>query len=578
MNRENVMREAGIRCVAASLILAFALGGCSANVAGAAGSFPVVTGSGGGSSSSTRTTLSIRIPKRVRSHRGRHERYVSPSTVSASIVIDPASGCTACSPQVSNVVGLTPDSPNCASGAAGTTCTFSLVLAPGSYTGTIATYDGPPGCTTSCHALSVNQSFPLIIVAGKANTPALTLYGVPAGVMLVPITSNGSVQVSDFFVGGVSEKATAFLYAVDHDGSFIVGPGTPSLSLASQPTGGWAASISGNVLHVTSPSTLAQQGSALGINVASPACQLPGTQCTYYVDLLSSAMVAVADPVANDVRIYRSHTQTPQTYAYVTNGIDDPVDIAFDPGGDLYVANQGNGNVTKYAPPYTGAPVATIATGLSTLTKIAYSDQCGNVAVVDGGSRSVAIYLGPTFAAAPTVFGYASIPTALSFDYNCTLWVAKPGSVIGYANGYSSPPSPVLSIGNPSAVRYVYPGNLFVADSAAGSITEYSSPGYATGASITGLNTPSTLASSFEQLFACSIGQATQYTTSPFAFFATTETVSGMARPCLLSTDNYGGVWTYDPVGYIDTTAQIFGLNVSSTVSAMAVFPPANSL
>ena len=557
-----------------ALSAALALAACSGNASG----LPSTSGATRPGSNATRTNLSIHIPKRVRVRHGRGVRYVSPSTVSASIVIDPAAGCAGCSPQISNVVGLTPDSPNCASAAGGTTCTFALVLAPGTYTGTIATYDGPPGCAPSCHTLSANQGFPLPIVAGKANTPTLTLYGVPAGLTLVPATSNGYTLATDFFVGGFGEKATALLYSVDADGSFIVGPGAPTFSIPSQPGDGWAASVSGNVLHVTTPRTFTQGGTNLGITLATPSCQLPGTTCHYVEDLLFSQLIAVADPAVNSVRIYRAHTQEPQTYALVTNGIDNPVDMLFDQSGNLFVANQGSGTVTKYAPPYTGAPTATIATGLSTLTKLAYCDLCGNLAVIDGGTRSVDVYLAPSFTAPPVVFGYASTPTALSFDNNGTLWIGKPGTVAGYANGYTSPASPVLSVGNPSAIRFTFSGNLFVADATAGTIAQYPAPGYSESSSVSGLNTPSSLFDFSGTLYVCSIGQSAGYSTSPLALFAITAEVGGTSRPCLLALDTYGGVWTYDSDGFIDSTAQLYGLNISKTVTAIAVFPAAGPL
>ena len=42
-----------------------------------------------------------------------------------------------------------------------------------------------------------------------------------------------------------------------------------------------------------------------------------------------------------------------------SNGLQGPISLAFDPSGDLFVANS-NTTITEYAAPYTGAPVATI--------------------------------------------------------------------------------------------------------------------------------------------------------------------------------------------------------------------------
>ena len=45
----------------------------------------------------------------------------------------------------------------------------------------------------------------------------------------------------------------------------------------------------------------------------------------------------------------------------ITNGINYPMNMAFDGAGNLYVANNSGEDITEYAPPFTGAPIATFS-------------------------------------------------------------------------------------------------------------------------------------------------------------------------------------------------------------------------
>ncbi|MCL5258624.1 MAG: hypothetical protein M1314_02640, partial [Firmicutes bacterium] len=58
--------------------------------------------------------------------------------------------------------------------------------------------------------------------------------------------------------------------------------------------------------------------------------------------------------------------------------------LAFDSSGHLFVANN-NGNVTEYASPYTGAPIATISNGVNWAPVGLAFDSSGNLFVGNGG-------------------------------------------------------------------------------------------------------------------------------------------------------------------------------------------------
>ena len=76
----------------------------------------------------------------------------------------------------------------------------------------------------------------------------------------------------------------------------------------------------------------------------------------------------------------------------ISSGVNSPVglmSLAFDASGDLFVANCGSacggtgvGTVTEYAPPYTGAPIATISKDVNAPLALAF-DPSGDLFVAN---------------------------------------------------------------------------------------------------------------------------------------------------------------------------------------------------
>lgn len=219
------------------VVLALLLSGCG----GRNGTTTVAPIASASSASASRTTatLKIVIPARSTAAAGsrRNPAYVSPATQSIAISFTPTVG----SPQTFNQ-DLTPASnPGCtASLISPEVCTVTFALAPGAYTATFATYDGlldgsnnPTG-----NVLSQNQSIPVTIAAGQANSINVTLQGVPASVALIPLpgstlsrTSTAGFTLSKCFV-----SQSVSVIGVDADGNYILGPGAPTPSLTSSDT------------------------------------------------------------------------------------------------------------------------------------------------------------------------------------------------------------------------------------------------------------------------------------------------------------------------------------------------------
>ncbi|MBV8433804.1 MAG: hypothetical protein JO029_05935 [Candidatus Eremiobacteraeota bacterium] len=534
-----------------------------------------------------RMTLRIHIPKRVR----RRNHYISPLTQSLAFSIGPGAACATCSGPQSADVGLTPSSPNCAPLDNGTTCTITLVLAPGNYIGSISTYDGPVGCQNSatCSALSANQSFPVQIVAGKANTPSIVLYGVPKYISLVPITKNVAYQNlclgcdNTIFVPPLTSGAKILLYGADADFNLILGPGSPSFSLPGTPPTGWTASVSGNVLTLATGSAAKPilGYSLYEIDAQGPVCAMSGATCKFNTFFLAiGPLVAVADKTHGLVHVIFGDPYRQENYEYATvaNGIQSPQDVKFDDStGNLIVANSGYPTVgmstlTIYAPPYTGAPISTIPVN-DYPTHMAV-DQAGDIALAGHQlGSSVQVFSPPTYT--PTFIGFASNPTALAFEYHShpKLWVAAGSSVAGYAYPYTGAASPTVAAGTPAGVDVDSGGNLWVTDASANTLTEYVAGSYSPGMSAS--NIPqATSVDAGSLLNVCGSNTAYGY------FYASTlqlgyTTFTDFTAPCLVAS-----AYTNAPIiasgnstfSVLETSGSFYG-TLLYPVNALAVYP-----
>jgi hypothetical protein len=351
---------------------------CAA-LAGCAGGASRLTPSGAPSvtqtSGAVRGALVVRIPSpaATASTALRHAQYVSASTQSASVKIAPVAGCTQCSAPVTLEAGLTPSSPGCSTNANGTSCTIALSLLPGSYTGTMSTYDGPLDAqgTPTGKRLSFNGAFPVTIGSGSQNLIGVTLSGIPASIKLSPKSGNwfagnylssGSV-LPVLRLLGANTVGQALITAYDADGNAIAGAGAPtSFTLSST---SFTASVAGNVATITAPATLGTQ-SLLPLTATGPACAAPEAVCSTSVAVGFEQLLAIAGPGTGIGAVYviPADSTTFAPVATITNGINGPVSVTFAPDGTLFVANSTGGNVGMYAPPYTGAPTV-ITSGIT---------------------------------------------------------------------------------------------------------------------------------------------------------------------------------------------------------------------
>jgi hypothetical protein len=522
----------------AAAALSLALAACGGNHALVPSSVQAPAAAGTQARARGEMTLRVHVPRRVR----RRNHFVSPATQSLALSIVPAAACGTCSAGAQADVGLTPGLPNCTGADNGTTCTITVVLNPGNYTGSISTYDGPAGCqtTNACATLSTNQSFPLAIAAGKANAPSIALYGVVKGLQILPASGNVAANANNLYVGGISSTGTFALYGTDADRNLILGPGSPTFSLPSQPANGWSAAIHGNLLSFTTSPAFQPSccSSPYTLDVSSPSCTVAGAKCSFTIYPWMDPIVALADSTNNEIHIlfmdaFAGHYST---YATIKNGINVPSDVKFDDSnGDLFVANAGNQTVTVYAPPYTGAPVSTF--GVPAFPSHIAVDGAGNVAVAYSFfGHGVNVYSPPSYAS-PQSITLSSAATSIAFAYSngSNLWVATSSAIASYASPYGgSAPSPNLSVTNTSGIDLDSSGDLYVADATAGTFTEYKSPGYSAGTSVTGLSQPTNVSVGV-WADVCTAGSANQYYPS-LASLASVNAAAG-STPCLIASD-----------------------------------------
>lgn len=186
----------------------------------------------------------------------RRPAYLSPATQSITISVDGAT------PVAQN---LTPSGGNCATPPFGATpvCTLLASAPAGSDTFTFVTYDGTGGTGNKLSQNTVVQT----IVAGQANTVAVTLDGVPTGVLVTPYPNQPTVvqQGTGYAISGTTPVNVAVL-ALDADNNVIVGPGAPALAVTSNSANLHVASVANNPNEFTL--TPVNEGTSATLNVS----------------------------------------------------------------------------------------------------------------------------------------------------------------------------------------------------------------------------------------------------------------------------------------------------------------------
>ncbi len=150
----------------------------------------------------------------------KHRSYVSPST--DGVILSVADTTTSTTTSYGYDVSAAESDPNSTCGPTNVTtgtrsCTLQLLAPIGDTVAVTATlYDAvPSGTTESGHALATGTSKSVSIAMDQANTIALTLAGIPAGLATTYVGANG-VTAPMFEL-----QATPTVHAIDYDGNDI---------------------------------------------------------------------------------------------------------------------------------------------------------------------------------------------------------------------------------------------------------------------------------------------------------------------------------------------------------------------
>jgi hypothetical protein len=439
------------------------------------------------SSSTTRGTAAARKPS-----------YVSSSTTKIVFTLTSASRLSAGQVSTINSTYLGAKAVTLGSGACpGSgpwTCTFTIVLPPGTDDMTIAGEDGS-------NDVLEQQEPALNVVAGQANSFSITL-DANASTFTVSASSGfcaGAFTVSGSqTVPGVAGSSVTFNVAyTDPATKTIVGPGLPLLTVNghtdNNPGGGGNGYTDGNGLTV-SVSQSAQQftlnRSGTGNSTIAVTATPPGSDgLTYSYSLSFTLQAGGALPAGLLAGIEQTSTTpgnstgqvdlytmtnpsdptgfgTPSTLS-PTGGppkdVDNPQDLLFDTNGDLLVANGGAGN-----PDYGNfacIPAGAITTGQNVATIITtHADDPISLALgtdnsvgmannghVSSDPNFVEYLLGSTYAEASSAREIASVPETSGnntnglYPLNVAALPTSPANsagsyAIGFSNG-TNPPS-----------------------------------------------------------------------------------------------------------------------------------------
>ena len=493
--------------------------------------------------------MTIRVPKASTTTGGvRRARYLSPATQSMTLQVTQHSGGATV---LNQTVGLTPTATGCSSSLATTICTLTISLSPGTYDAALATYDGP---NATGNELSAGQTVGFTVSQGQANTLALTLSGIPASLQVASGAPavHGS-QDAGFTLYGISAQKLV-VEALDVDGNVIVGPGSPTFTAGAQSGSGFTitnpTAAAPNTLVLTPPGANGQSETfTLAASYADGTCSTTGAVCsaTFAVkNDVQTLFIANYDPT-DTVTVYAPpYTGAPS--ATISNGVGFPDALAVDAANDLFVANAST--VTEYAAPYTGAPSATITNGVNAPAALLL-DAHGNLFVANYGIGTVTVYAPPYGGAPITISSGLSAPVALAMDAQGDLFVADIGqnAVLEFAPPYTSAPVATISDVNtnePLALALDPVGDLFVANSGGSTVAEYAPPYSGAPAVISGgVSSPSSVVlDGANDLFVANAGASTvtEYA-PPYSGAPVVTMTSGLSTPVSLVLDGANDVF-----------------------------------
>ena len=291
-------------------------------------------------------SLNLRVPARPpAAHGARAPRYISAGTKSLSVA--DAGG-----PTLAFDVG--PTAPGCAGSSGAVTCTFALILPVDQQTLTVSAYDGAVAGGVAQGAVLSTVTTQLFIYEAQVNTLDIVLGGVIADLSL----SVAPIVLWD------SSTANITIVAKDADGYTIAGAyGTPITVTYAGNTFALLDDYapdpltdSSQVTDIVSPFGGVVAGTVTASTASSPAVtkSVPltgviqsGTFVLSNTENVSGMQYGAVDISTPIDRAGQPNIVVPLQFYNGTSKIEG---VAFDPGGNVVIANAGSMTVTVHAP------------------------------------------------------------------------------------------------------------------------------------------------------------------------------------------------------------------------------------
>lgn len=156
----------------------------------------------------------------------------------------------------------------------------------------------------------------------------------------------------------------------------------------------------------------------------------------------------------------------------LTDGIQNPVSVASDSRGDLYVADApatGSGSIAVF-PAGSSTAGSSITNGIDRPSDVKI-DDAGELIVANKGNNTIAYYSAGGASPIRTIGQYVRSPIHIGFDpYFADLWVLNAASITDYTPGQGALANPIkrVRLVQPTTMQIGPNMNLFVADRLAG--------------------------------------------------------------------------------------------------------------
>ncbi|HEX4014967.1 MAG TPA: SMP-30/gluconolactonase/LRE family protein [Candidatus Cybelea sp.] len=222
----------------------------------------------------------------------------------------------------------------------------------------------------------------------------------------------------------------------------------------------------------------------------------------------------VSDIDSDAIRIFPANKKNPTQKGSITDGIDTPVNVAVDPKGTLYVANNGNSTVTEY-PFGATSPSATLSGAQLIFPNGIAVDNKGTVYVTTGATAGVcSVLVYPKGASSPSeqINGF-DLPVGLAIDKSGNLYVgdALQNAVWEVPAGSTTPTKLSLSgLHDPTGLAIDPKNNLWVTNDQSNTVLGFHLGETTAFATITaGLSGPYSIA--FEKTGTLFVGNSLHY-------------------------------------------------------------------